>query len=93
MVQDIYLRELRAYKLPVSKASDSEGQVKKWAVPIAPGSPEQVETSLAEELQAYEAQEVEVEGQASAGEPDQAAVEEDWFEEEATFGEPETAAH
>lgn len=89
-VQEIYLTELKAYKLPIPKASDSEGQVKKWSVPAVPGSPEQVEASLTEQLKAYEAQEVEVEGQ---GEATQDAVEEDWFEEEATFGEPETAAH
>ncbi|KAI5838654.1 ATP synthase H chain [Morchella snyderi] len=93
IVQDIYLRELKAYKTPTAKASDSEGQVKKWNLPAAPKSPEEAEASLAEQLKAYETQEVEVEGQAAAGEPAEAAVEEDWFEEELTFTEPEAHGH
>ncbi|KAJ5674142.1 hypothetical protein N7462_009581 [Penicillium macrosclerotiorum] len=77
-VQDLYLRELKAYKPTPLKANDSEGQVHKFALPKAPASPE--EANLAGELSAYEAQQVEVEGQAAAGEA--APVEESWFEED-----------
>ncbi|OJJ51521.1 hypothetical protein ASPZODRAFT_127605 [Penicilliopsis zonata CBS 506.65] len=83
-VQDLYLRELRAYKPTPVKASDAEAHVQKFRVPQAPQSPE--EANLANELGAYEAQQVEVEGQAASGEA--APVEESWFEEE-----PEEDAH
>ena len=73
LVQDLYLRELKAYKPPTVKASDAEGQVQKFALPQAPASPE--EADIASQLSAYEAQEVEVEGQAEAG----AAPVEDWY--------------
>jgi hypothetical protein len=73
LVQDLYLRELKAYKPPTVKASDSEGQVQKFALPQAPASPE--EADIASQLSAYETQEVEVEGQAEAG----AAPIEDWY--------------
>ncbi|RMJ27790.1 hypothetical protein PHISP_01363 [Aspergillus sp. HF37] len=63
-IQDLYLRELRAYKPQPIKP--------------APQSPE--EASLANELQTYETQGVEVEGQAAAGEP--TPVEENWLEVE-----------
>ena len=46
-------------------------------MPKAPASPE--ESNIANDLKAYEDQQVEVEGSAADGE---AAVEEDWFEEE-----------
>ncbi|KAH0291959.1 hypothetical protein M436DRAFT_53919 [Aureobasidium namibiae CBS 147.97] len=76
LVQDLYLRELKAYKPPTVKASDAEGQVQKFALPQAPASPE--EADIASQLSAYEAQEVEVEGQSTeAG----AAPVEDWFDE------------
>lgn len=71
-VQDLYLRELKNYKPPVVKASDSEGHVQKFSPPKAPQSPE--ESDIANDLKAYEAQQVEVEGQASGAE---AAVAED----------------
>ncbi|KAJ5174393.1 uncharacterized protein N7482_000270 [Penicillium canariense] len=77
-VQDLYLRELKAYKPTPVKPSDAEGNVHKFALPQAPASPE--EANLASELSAYEAQQVEVEGQAAAGEA--APVEESWFEED-----------
>ncbi|KAL1984158.1 hypothetical protein VTN96DRAFT_9379 [Rasamsonia emersonii] len=77
-VQDLYLRELRAYKPTPPKPGDAEAHVQKFTVPTPPPSPE--EANLANELKAYESQEVEVEGQAAAGEP--APVEESWFEEE-----------
>lgn len=78
LIQDMYVRELRAYKPPQVKASDAEGHVQKFSAPKPPKSPE--EADMASDLQSYENQQVEVEGQAPAGES--AAVEEDWFEEE-----------
>jgi F-type H+-transporting ATPase subunit h len=81
----LYLKELKSYKAPAIKASDSEGHVLKWSAPKAPKSPE--ETDIANELKAYEASTVETEGQEEGGVE---AKEEDWFEEEP---EEETAHH
>ncbi|GAB7361998.1 hypothetical protein MBLNU230_g2034t1 [Neophaeotheca triangularis] len=78
MVQDMYLRELKAYKAPPVKAGDAEQHVQKFKMPAAPKSPE--EADMASELKAYEDQAVEVEG-ASTGGQEGAAVEKDWFEE------------
>lgn len=75
-MQDLYLRELRAYKPTPVKASDADAHVQKFVMPTPPPSPE--EANIAADLKAYETQEVEVEGQAAPGEV--AAVEEDWFE-------------
>ena len=77
-VQDLYLRELRAYKPKPTKAGDAEAHVQKFSAPKPPPSPE--EAALANELKDYEAQAVEVEGQAAAGE--EAVKEESWFEED-----------
>ena len=85
LVQDLYMKELKAYKIPPVKAGDADAHVQKFSPPKAPKSPEEAE--IANELKAYEAQTVEIEGQAEGG----AAVEEvDWFEEEP---EEETAPH
>ncbi|APA06351.1 ATP synthase H chain, mitochondrial precursor [Sclerotinia sclerotiorum 1980 UF-70] len=84
LVQDLYLKELKSYKAPQIKASDSEGHVLKFSPPKAPTSPE--ETDIAKELAAYEASTVEVEGQAEGGVE---TKEVDWFEEEPE----EEAAH
>ncbi|KAF2712296.1 ATP synthase H chain [Pleomassaria siparia CBS 279.74] len=78
LVQELYLRELKAYKPTPVKAGDSEGHVQKFAVPKAPASPE--ESDIASELKSYETQQVELEGASTEGGP--APVEEDWFEEE-----------
>ncbi|KAK2798163.1 hypothetical protein FQN51_007849 [Onygenales sp. PD_10] len=86
LVQDLYLRELRAYKPAPTKASDADAYVQKFSVPKPPPSPE--ESNIAADLKAYETQEVEVEGQSASGEP--TPVEEDWFEE---APEEEAAAH
>jgi F-type H+-transporting ATPase subunit h len=86
LVQDLYLKELKAYKAPAIKAGDADAHVQKFAPPKAPQSPE--ETDIANELKAYEAQAVEVEGQAEAG--SLVEKEMDWFEEEP---EEETAHH
>lgn len=58
----------------------------KFSAPQPPPSPE--EGNIANDLKAYEDQQVEVEGQVASGE---SAIEEDWFEEEEE--EPATAAH
>ena len=78
IVQDLYIKELKAYKTPSVKSSDSEGHVQKFSPPKAPKSPE--EGDIANDLKAYEQQQPEVEGQASGGEA--TAVEEDWFEDD-----------
>ncbi|KAG9192939.1 hypothetical protein G6011_11673 [Alternaria panax] len=78
LVQDLYLRELKNYKVPEVKANDAEGHVQKFTVPKAPASPE--ETDIASELKAYETQAVDVEG--AQGEDDAVLPQEDWFEEE-----------
>ncbi|KAH6678031.1 putative ATP synthase subunit H, mitochondrial [Halenospora varia] len=78
LVQDLYLRELKAYKAPAVKATDSEGQVQTFSAPGLPKSPE--EADIAKELQAYEASAVEIEGQAEGGAADNQEFE--WFEEE-----------
>ncbi|KAF2500390.1 hypothetical protein BU16DRAFT_445713, partial [Lophium mytilinum] len=77
LVQDLYLRELKAYKPTPVKASDAEGHVQKFAMPKAPPSPE--ESDIAGDLKSYETQTVEIEGSAESG---AAPVEEDWFETE-----------
>lgn len=79
LVQDLYLRELKAYKVPQVKASDAEGHVQKFSIPKAPASPE--ESDIASELKAYESQTVDVEGGASS-EGGAVLPEEDWFVEE-----------
>ncbi|KAI9714092.1 MAG: hypothetical protein M1812_006539 [Candelaria pacifica] len=87
LVQDLYLRELKAYKPTPVKASDADGHVQKFTAPKAPLSPE--EGNIANDLKAYEDQTVEIEGQAISGED--AAKNDDWFEEEAE--EESSAAH
>ena len=79
LVQDLYLKELKAYRPSPVKPSDAEGQVQKFSLPQPPRSPE--EGDIAQELKAYEEQQVEVEGQATEGEA--GIVGEDWFEEDA----------
>lgn len=77
-VQDLYLKELRNYKPTPVKPGDADAHVQKFSPPSPPPSPE--ESSIANDLKAYESQEVEVEGQAAAGEA--APKEESWFEDE-----------
>ncbi|KAL8658331.1 MAG: hypothetical protein Q9226_001075 [Calogaya cf. arnoldii] len=88
LVQDLYLRELRAYKPPPLKPSDSEGHVQKFSAPKAPQSPD--EGDIAQDLKAYENQQVELEGQAASGKS--GAAEESWFEEEEDDDEEHAAA-
>lgn len=86
LVQELYLKELKAYKPAPIKASDADAHVQKFSAPKPPTSPE--ESNIANDLKAYETQEVEVEGQAAAGEA--SPVEQDWFED---YEEEEAAAH
>ncbi|EFX04814.1 mitochondrial f1f0 ATP synthase subunit [Grosmannia clavigera kw1407] len=60
-VQELYLKELKAYKVPAVKPEDAKGQVATFALPKTPASPE--EADLASSLQEYETMAVEVEGQ------------------------------
>lgn len=62
----MYLKELRAYKVPEPKPGDADEYVQKFQAPAAPKSPE--ETNLASEVPEYQSAEVEVEGAAAAGE-------------------------
>lgn len=78
LVQDMYLKELKAYKVPPMKASDAKGHVHEFKMPAPPQSPE--ETDIQNDLKAYEEQVPEVEGQAASGDSAE-AVEQDWFEE------------
>lgn len=81
-VQDLYLKELKAYKTPEVQASDAEGQVQTFTVPKTPASPE--ETDLASNLQEYENMAVEIEGQDAAAQSAEggAAAAPDWLEAE-----------
>ncbi|KAI2623029.1 ATP synthase H chain [Hypomontagnella submonticulosa] len=86
-VQELYLKELKAYKPAPVKESDSVGQVQTFNIPKTPKSPE--EADLASSLKEYESMAVEVEGNegVAAGTP---AVVEDWLVEEE---EEEAGAH
>jgi len=85
-IQEIYLRELKAFKPKPESAAAAEEAVKKWSPPAAPPLPESANASIADELSAYEAQSVEVEGQEGV-EGEVVAKEEDWFEEDVAFAE------
>ncbi|KAK3956303.1 ATP synthase complex subunit H-domain-containing protein [Pseudoneurospora amorphoporcata] len=86
-VQELYLKELKAYKPTPIKESDSVGQVATFSLPKTPKSPE--EADLASSLKEYENMAVEVEGQEGADASAPAAVVEDWLVEE----EEEEGAH
>jgi F-type H+-transporting ATPase subunit h len=86
-VQELYLKELKAYKPPPVKESDSVGNVATFNLPKTPKSPE--ETDLASSLKEYESMAVEVEGQEGADASKPAAVIEDWLVDE----EEDEAAH
>lgn len=77
LIQDMYLKNLREYKVPPQKASDAEGQVQKFNPPATPKSPE--EANLASDMKEYEDQVVEIEGQAAVGETQE--PEQDYFED------------
>ena len=77
IIQDLYLKELKAYKIPADSPSDAEGSVQVFKAPATPKSPE--ESGLEGQVTEYESQTVEVEGQAATGETQEA--EEDYFED------------
>ncbi|KAJ4394335.1 ATP synthase F0 subcomplex subunit H atp14 [Gnomoniopsis smithogilvyi] len=80
-VQELYLKELKAYKTPAVKESDAQGHVLTFNQPKPPKSPE--EADLASSLKEYESMAVEVEGQEAAdGKNGATAVVEDWLVEE-----------
>jgi F-type H+-transporting ATPase subunit h len=78
-VQELYLKELKSYKIPPVKETDSEGQVQTFVSPKTPQSPE--ETDLASNLKEYETMAVEIEGQ-DASVTAQPAELPDWLESE-----------
>ncbi|KAL2271259.1 hypothetical protein VTJ83DRAFT_630 [Remersonia thermophila] len=80
-VQELYLKELKAYKPAAIKESDAVGQVAVFNLPKAPKSPE--EADLASSLKEYEQMAVEVEGQeGDAAAQSSAPALEDWLVEE-----------
>ena len=88
-MQELYLRELKAYKPTPVKDSDAQGQVQTFNIPKAPKSPE--EADLASSLKEYEDAVVEVEGnEGAASATSTPAAIEDWLVEEE---EEEAAAH
>jgi F-type H+-transporting ATPase subunit h len=86
-VQELYLKELKAYKPTPTKESDAEGQVRPFTAPKTPASPE--EADLASSLKEYESLSVDVEGSEAANATGAAPTLPDWFEEEPE----EPAAH
>ncbi|EMR71000.1 hypothetical protein MGN70_014577 [Eutypa lata] len=91
-VQELYLRELKAYKPTPVKDSDAVGQVQTFSAPKAPKSPE--EADLASSLKEYEDAVVEVEGNegATSATSTPAAIE-DWLVEEEEEEEGAAAHH
>ncbi|KAI1202378.1 ATP synthase H chain [Nemania serpens] len=87
-VQELYLKELKAYKPSPVKDSDSVGQVQTFSTPKTPKSPE--EADLATSLKEYESMAVEVEGNEGATASSTPAAIEDWLVEEE---EEEAGAH
>ncbi|KAI1460486.1 ATP synthase complex subunit H-domain-containing protein [Annulohypoxylon moriforme] len=85
-VQELYLKELKAYKPTPVKDSDAVGQVQTFTAPKTPKSPE--EADLASSLKEYESMAVEVEGNEGVNASTPAVVE-DWLVEE----EDEEPAH
>jgi F-type H+-transporting ATPase subunit h len=80
-VQELYLKELKSYKIPPVAESDSVGQVQTFSAPATPKSPE--EGDLAGSLKEYETMAVEIEGQDTAAQTSGApAALPDWLETE-----------
>lgn len=77
IIQDLYVKEVKAFKAPTLTAADAAGSVKSWAAPAAPAPPA-VEGDVAADLSEYDAQAVEVESAKPAEASTEAAVE-DWF--------------
>ncbi|KAF4332423.1 F1F0-ATPase complex subunit h [Fusarium beomiforme] len=79
-VQELYLKELKAYKIPAIKESDAEGNVQTFNIPKTPASPE--ETDLAGNLKEYESMAVEIEGQDTSAQSAGTPAVADWLEAE-----------
>ncbi|KAG6007848.1 hypothetical protein E4U21_005436 [Claviceps maximensis] len=79
-VQELYLKELKAYKMPAVKESDANGQVQTFVMPKTPVSPE--ESDIASNLKEYENMAVEIEGLSAEQSQGGAAVLPDWLEAE-----------
>ncbi|MCJ1345613.1 hypothetical protein MMC31_003821 [Peltigera leucophlebia] len=77
-VQDLYVKELRAFKPTPLKPTDSDGHVQQFSLPKARAPPE--ESDVAKDLKSYDSQVVEVEGQEAGG--GAISTEEDWFEDD-----------
>lgn len=58
VIQELYLKELKAVKLQPISASDAHGSVKPWTEPVAPKVPE-LELQSADALKEYASSEVE----------------------------------
>ncbi|EWC43798.1 hypothetical protein DRE_07307 [Drechslerella stenobrocha 248] len=96
LVQDLYLKELKAYKPAPPKANDHEGQVRNWTAPAAPAIPDLGEASLSADIAAYQAQVVETESGAPDASPDATATTknvDDWFDEETAFADDKPDHH
>ncbi|AET38604.1 F1F0 ATP synthase subunit h Ecym_3095 [Eremothecium cymbalariae DBVPG len=78
LVQDLYLKELRNTKVASMTSQDAQGSVKPWVLPSKPSAPEFGLSGAVDELNAYEAQEVETVGEQEAAETTEAA-EGDWL--------------
>merc|ERR1712072_644882 len=55
LVQELYVKELKAYKIPPVKANDADGRVQKFNAPAPPE-----EADIANELKSYETQTVDI---------------------------------
>ncbi|PHH60093.1 hypothetical protein CDD81_2137 [Ophiocordyceps australis] len=82
-VQELYLKELKAYKVPQVKENDSAGQVLTFKLPKTPASPE--EADLASNLKEYENMAVDIEGQSPSSQSTPPAPF-DWLEEDEPEG-------
>lgn len=81
LVQDMYLKELKAYKVPPAKSSDAQGQVQTFKIPSPPKAPSDT-SEMAESLKAYDTQPVEVEMQSTSSGPGATlpSKDEEWLE-------------
>ncbi|ONH67362.1 ATP synthase subunit H, mitochondrial [Cyberlindnera fabianii] len=86
IIQDLYIKELKAFKPTPISAKDAEGATRPWKKPVAPAAPG-LEVDAASELASYESADVEVAAPSknTAGEQ----VSEEWF----VLEEPEDDHH
>lgn len=90
LIQDLYLKEVKAFKPTPASAKDAESSVRAWAAPKAPAAPS-IEGTNTAELSEYESAAVEVEMNKPSTEGEQApsASMEEWFVVEDQFAEGE----